>query len=148
VSATVTYEDSNKTVRVNVTTDFAANDTLTIAGLKFTSFTAISAQNLQLVVAGSGGATAAIDDKTVTIVSSGVSPQQSISGCVAPGSGVVAVDATSQNSGTGTTVNVTHTVSGSNRLMLVGISTFNDSRDFGCLGPHRGKPGAEPCPRV
>jgi len=69
VSATgVTYEDSNKTAVLDVTSNFAASDVLTIAGLKFTSFTATSsATSLQLVVAGSGGATAATDDKTITI---------------------------------------------------------------------------------
>ncbi|MGH9782563.1 MAG: hypothetical protein ACRD88_00110, partial [Terriglobia bacterium] len=65
------YEDSNKTAVLNVTTNFAASDLLTIAGLKFTNFTATSsATSLQLVVAGSGGATAATDDKTITIVAS------------------------------------------------------------------------------
>jgi len=74
VSATLSaYEDSNKTAVLDVTSNFAASDQLTIAGLKFRDFTAASAaDNLQLVVAGSGGATAATDDKTITIVDSGV----------------------------------------------------------------------------
>jgi hypothetical protein len=134
VSSTVSYEDSNKTVRVNVTTDFAANDTLTIAGLKFTNFTAISAHNLQLVVAGSAGATAAIDDKTVTISAGGITNQQTIDGCVAPGSGVVTVDAVSSNSvgGSSSSLTVTnHTTSGSDRLMLVGISIVDDGASGG-----------------
>ena len=62
------YEDSNKTVVLNVTSNFTAGQTLTITGLKFTNFTAVSAaDNLELVTAGTGGATAATDDKTITI---------------------------------------------------------------------------------
>jgi hypothetical protein len=70
VSATLkAYEDSNRTAVVDVTTNFAANDVLTITGLKFTSFTAISAADkLQLVVGGAGAATTNLDDKTITIV--------------------------------------------------------------------------------
>jgi len=131
-STGLTYEDSNKTVRLNVTSDFSSGQTLTIAGLKFTNFTAVSAQHLQLVVSGSGGATAAIDDKTITITGAAgggaVTPEQTIDACVDSATpGVVAVDSTSTNTGTGSTVDVTHTVSGSDRLMLVGISTLNDS---------------------
>jgi hypothetical protein len=70
VSATLAaYEDSNKTAVVNVTADFAASDQVTIAGLKFANFTAVSsADNLELVVSGSGGTTEDEDDKTITIV--------------------------------------------------------------------------------
>ena len=65
----VTYEDSNKTAVINVTSNFAGSDQVTIAGLKFMNFTAASsASNLQLVVAGAGGATAATDDKIISIV--------------------------------------------------------------------------------
>jgi hypothetical protein len=132
VNATgLTYEDSNKTVRLNVTSDFSSGQTLTITGLKFTNFTAVSTQNLQLVVSGSGGATAAIDDKTITITGGtggGITSQQTISACIAPGGGgVIAVSSATTNTGSGSTVDVTHTVSGSDRLMLVGISTLNNS---------------------
>ena len=74
VSATLlAYEDSDKTAVLNVTSNFAASDQLTIDGLKFRDFTATSAaDNLELVVAGSGGATADQDDKTITIVTAGV----------------------------------------------------------------------------
>jgi outer membrane protein assembly factor BamB len=62
------YEDSNHTVVLNVTSNFTAGQTLTITGLKFTNFTAVSAaNNLQLVTAGTGGATAATDNRTITI---------------------------------------------------------------------------------
>jgi hypothetical protein len=126
VSATVAYEDSNKTVRVNVTTDFAANDTLTIAGLKFTNFTAVSVHNLQLVVAGSGGATAAIDDKTVTIIGAGITNEETVSACVAPGSGVITFDAASAQAGSSsgsTSLTWSHTVTsaGSDRILIVGV---------------------------
>jgi hypothetical protein len=43
-----------------------------------------------------------------------------------PTGGSPQVDAVNTGSGTGTTVNVTHTVSGNDRLMLVGISTLAD----------------------
>ncbi|MEO7713211.1 MAG: hypothetical protein ABIV10_09870 [Gemmatimonadaceae bacterium] len=69
VSTSVTYEDAGKTLVLNVTSDFAAGEQITVSGLQFTSFTATSpAANLQLVVSGSGGLTAATDDKTKTIV--------------------------------------------------------------------------------
>jgi uncharacterized repeat protein (TIGR01451 family) len=73
MSSAVTYEDAGKTVVLNVTTNFAGSDQITVSGLQFTSFTAISAAaNLQLVVAGSGGATADLDDKSIVIASAGV----------------------------------------------------------------------------
>ena len=69
VSTTVTYEDAGKTLVLNVTSDFAAGEQITVSGLQFTSFTATSpAATLQLVVSGSGGLTAATDDKTKIIV--------------------------------------------------------------------------------
>jgi len=59
---------------LNVTADFAAAQTLTITGLKFTSFTATSAaDNLELVTGGTGATTADEDDKTITIVGATVS---------------------------------------------------------------------------
>ncbi|HUD25058.1 MAG TPA: DUF6701 domain-containing protein [Burkholderiaceae bacterium] len=62
------YEDSGRTLVLDVTADFAGGDTLTISGLKFTNFTAPSASNnLQLVVAGAGGATADTDFRTKTV---------------------------------------------------------------------------------
>ncbi len=69
VSTTLSaYEDSNKTLVLNVTSDFTVGQTLTVSGLKFTSFTAVSAATgLQLVTAGSGGATADTDSATKTI---------------------------------------------------------------------------------
>lgn len=68
VSATVSYEDGGMTLVVNVTSDFAPGDVLTLSALKFKNFTAASPpEYLQLVVSGAGGATAVTDDKTKTI---------------------------------------------------------------------------------
>jgi len=62
------YEDSNHTLVLNVASDFTVGQTLTISGLKFANFTAVSAtDNLQLVTAGAGGATASLDARTKTI---------------------------------------------------------------------------------
>ncbi len=64
----VTYEDSDHTVVIPVTSDFVASDSITIDGLKFNNFSNTStASNMVLIVAGSGGATAATDTKTITI---------------------------------------------------------------------------------
>ncbi len=78
VSATLLpYEDGNKTVVIDVTTDFLWDEALTIAGLKFTSFTAASPlDNLELEVHDNGLAIAT-DDKTIEIGVPG--PQPSLS---------------------------------------------------------------------
>src|SRR3989344_6060340 len=125
----LTYEDSNRTVVLDVTADFTAAQTLTIAGLKFTNFTAVSAtDNLELVVAGAGGATAATDDKTITIVAAGaITAEQSISGCVAPGAGAVTIGTIASASGGGgnSTLDVTGVnLSGQNAVVVfVGYNT-------------------------
>jgi hypothetical protein len=54
VSTTVSYEDSNKTLVVNVTSDFAAADTLTISGVSFKTFTLAAQKHLQLEVDNAG----------------------------------------------------------------------------------------------
>jgi hypothetical protein len=129
VSSSVNYEDSGKTVRISVNTNFAAGDVLTIAGLKFTSFTAVSAHNLQLVVSGSGGATAAVDDKTVTIIGAGVTNQEVVSTCAGVGTVTVAASATVASRSGGSSLTFSHTTpSGSNRLLVVGVSVNNDNR--------------------
>ncbi|KPK38533.1 MAG: hypothetical protein AMJ69_08220, partial [Gammaproteobacteria bacterium SG8_47] len=132
VSSTVTYEDSNKTVRINVWSDFSGGDQLTISGLKFTNFGSASAGNLQLVVAGSGGATAAIDDKTITIKTApaAVIPEESVSACVAPGgSGVVTIGtvASASDGGGNSTLSVSNVnLSGANAVVvLVGYNNDN-----------------------
>ena len=70
VSATLlAYEDGAKTAVIDVTSDFAAGDVLTLADLAFTSFSASSAGRLTLEIL-NDGRTTAIDDKTITIVGS------------------------------------------------------------------------------
>ena len=67
VSSSVSYEDSARTLVINVLTDFSASDQITIADLSFNNFTATSpADHLELEV-DSGGTVAALDDKTITI---------------------------------------------------------------------------------
>ena len=69
VSSTVSYEDAGHTLVLDVTADFASSDQITIADLGFDNFSAASvADNLELVVDGAGGNTAALDDKTIRIV--------------------------------------------------------------------------------
>ncbi|HWL39698.1 MAG TPA: hypothetical protein VNO75_05615 [Gemmatimonadaceae bacterium] len=68
VSTAVTYEDGAKTLVLNVTSDFAAGDQITIAGLQYASFTTVSGPgSLQLVVSGTGGGTAATSNATKQI---------------------------------------------------------------------------------
>ena len=69
VSSTVSYEDAGQTLVLDVTANFAAGDQITIADLGFDSFSAVSASdNLELVVSGTGGNPAALDDKTIVIL--------------------------------------------------------------------------------
>jgi len=68
VSPTVSYEDAGHTLVLDVLSSFAPGDVLTITGLSYTSFTATAGlDNLELVVSGTGGGTAALDDKTISI---------------------------------------------------------------------------------
>jgi len=62
------YEDGGKTLVLDVTSDFSEGQQITIAGPKFTSFSAASpADNLELEVK-NDGAVSATDDKTITII--------------------------------------------------------------------------------
>lgn len=68
VSTTVSYENAGRVLVLNVTSNFAAGDQITVSGLQFTSFSAPSAAaNLELVVSGAGGGTAATSTTTKTI---------------------------------------------------------------------------------
>ena len=61
VSTTVSYANSNKTLVIAVTSDFADGDTITLSGLKFNNFTSVSwCQYLQVEV-DNAGTTADID---------------------------------------------------------------------------------------
>jgi len=74
VATAVTYEGSNKILVLNVTSDFAAGDSITISGLSFTSFSAVSSyDNLELDIYNSG-VTYTIDDKYIQIKSSTSQP--------------------------------------------------------------------------
>src|SRR6266545_3587727 len=69
VSTTVSYEDGGKTLRLDVTTSFLANDQIVVSGLQYTSFTAPSAPDyLQLVASGLGGGTTSSDSRTIQII--------------------------------------------------------------------------------
>jgi len=70
VTTTVSYPD-NRTLLINVISDFAEGDEITISGLSFTNFyDAAYADNLELYVDGPSDTTAdALDDKTITIES-------------------------------------------------------------------------------
>jgi len=61
------YEDGDRTLVLDVDSDFAAGDQITISGLQFTSFSAPSAaDNLELEV-NNDNVVSATDDKTITI---------------------------------------------------------------------------------
>jgi uncharacterized repeat protein (TIGR01451 family) len=70
VSATVSYEDSGRTLVIDVTSDFAMEDTLVISGLSFTSFTAAGYGSLQLEI-DNAGTVVDTDDAVITIFYSG-----------------------------------------------------------------------------
>ena len=66
VSPIVAYSNGNLTVTINVLTTFAAGDQITIAGLKFTNFTATSpTNNLQLTIKNGSGTF--LDNRTIQI---------------------------------------------------------------------------------
>lgn len=68
--ASVTFEDSSKTAVINVTTNLAAGDVVTIAGLKFKNFNSATAKtNLGIDVANDGGSDST-DSKTIEILPS------------------------------------------------------------------------------
>ena len=73
VSTAVTYEDGGRTLVLDVTSDFAASDQITVSLLRFNNFTAGSpADNLELEVDGAG-TVAAVDDKTIAIAAPTIS---------------------------------------------------------------------------
>lgn len=62
VASTVAYETGGTIAVIDVDSDFAAGDTVTIEGLKFGGFTSASdTDSLELVVGGSGAASTAVD---------------------------------------------------------------------------------------
>jgi hypothetical protein len=67
VSTTVSYEDSDKTLVIDVTSDFAASDTITISDLSFTDFTATSSTDYLDLDIDNDAAADATDDKTIEV---------------------------------------------------------------------------------
>jgi uncharacterized protein YjiK len=68
-STSVSYENSGKTLVLNVYQDFHAGDSLTISGLAFNNFGSASGPDyLDLIVSGSGGAVASSDDKSKSVI--------------------------------------------------------------------------------
>ncbi len=68
------YEDSNKTLVLNVTENFAAGDVITVSGLSFANFSAVSpGDNLELDIYNSGFVYTS-DDKYIQIKSSASGP--------------------------------------------------------------------------
>ena len=75
VSTTVSYEDSNQTLVLDVTSDFVSGDYITVSDLSFTSFTAVSsADNLEMEV-DNLGTVADTDDKTMVVNRYGLSSE-------------------------------------------------------------------------
>jgi galactitol-specific phosphotransferase system IIB component len=71
VSTSVTYEDGGRTVVIDVITDFAGGESITVSGLKFTAFTSSSPpDNLELEI-DNAGTVIDEDDKTITIIEAG-----------------------------------------------------------------------------
>ncbi|MHC4422913.1 MAG: hypothetical protein ACYS1E_20315, partial [Planctomycetota bacterium] len=67
VSSTVSYEDAGATLVLDVTSNFAAGETVTVSDLSFMEFTAPSSlDNLELEVENDGAVTST-DDKTIAI---------------------------------------------------------------------------------
>jgi hypothetical protein len=66
VSTTISYEDGGKTQVIDVTSNFAAGDQITVSGLSFRSFAAAAADNFELEVS-NADTVAAYDDKTIVV---------------------------------------------------------------------------------
>jgi hypothetical protein len=66
ISNTVSYEDNNKTMVINVTSNFSASDVYVINGLAFKNFAGSAVGSLEIEVL-NDGSTQGVDDKTLTI---------------------------------------------------------------------------------
>jgi uncharacterized repeat protein (TIGR01451 family) len=110
VSTTVSYANGNLDLFIDVTTNFGNGEQFTVAGLKFTNFTAASAASrLGLITGGAGGAVVATDNNTKTIVAKvyavSVSPHTTTASQL-PSNGVnytVAFTVTNTGNGSGST---------------------------------------------
>jgi photosystem II stability/assembly factor-like uncharacterized protein len=70
-STTVSYENGDRTLVIDVTSSFAANDWITVSGLSFTGFSAGSASTNLELDADNDGFADTTDDKTIQIGPSG-----------------------------------------------------------------------------
>jgi hypothetical protein len=67
VDTTVTYEDSDATLVLNVTSNFAAGDVITVSDLSFKSFSAVSSVDYLALEVYNDDVVIATDDKTIAI---------------------------------------------------------------------------------
>ena len=79
VSSTVTFEDGNRTVVLDVTADFAAGEMVTLAGLCFLDFTAVSSQQQLELEVGNDDVVTSLDDKFHSILAVGPVATRSMS---------------------------------------------------------------------
>ena len=68
------YEDGNKTAVLDVTTNFAVSDVITVVGLTFTTFSGVSAADSLELELENDGVISAEDDKTIEIIPDAVAP--------------------------------------------------------------------------
>jgi hypothetical protein len=66
-SESISFEDNNRTLVIDVVEDFDAEDTIVISGLRFNNFNSLDTGRLSLSVNGSSAFATALDDKTITI---------------------------------------------------------------------------------
>ncbi|MHC4902274.1 MAG: DUF2341 domain-containing protein [Planctomycetota bacterium] len=67
VSTTVSYEDSDKTLVLDVTSDFAASDAITVSDLNFANFSAASSTDYLALDVDNDATADATDDKTIEV---------------------------------------------------------------------------------
>lgn len=67
VSTTVSYEDGDATLVLNVTSNFAGSDVVTVSGLSFTGFSAFSSADALEIEVNNDDVVTAEDDKTIQI---------------------------------------------------------------------------------
>jgi hypothetical protein len=74
VSDTVSYEDSDKTLVIDVTSDFAASDAITISDLSYTDFTATSSTDYLDLDVYDNATADATDDKNIEVEAAPAAP--------------------------------------------------------------------------
>lgn len=126
VSPTVHYENVGKVLVINVTTNFSADDWITISGLKFTEFTAASSGFLELVLDPIANTADATDDQSKTIVGqiygTLVSPHVSSASRLPSNGTHYTIGFTVSNTGNGTTSYVLLTSRRTGRVSTVSMT--------------------------